>query len=281
MTLAQSSRPESSPKRRAPRKYLREPKPLFFPVEEQVPESSPHRRGSGLLADSVERHFDGNALVSCDQFVYWDQNVPTLRLAPDVAVLRNAASDPLLSSWRTWERGIPEVGVEFVSNSDRPDLTFDEKLGRYRAVGVAEVVRFDRDDASTPIRIWDLIERDLGGRELVERDLSRPDARLSRALGLYWCVQNHPEIGPTLRLSRDAAGTHLVLSRAEAERARAETERARAETERARAETERARAETERARAEAEHARAEAERSEKEAALEWIAALEAELARRR
>src|SRR6187399_1789422 len=115
MTLAQSLPPASNSNRRAPRKYLRTPEPLFFPVGETVPESSPHRRGCGLLADSVERHFAGNALVSSDQFLFWEPKNPILRLAPDVAVRRNVASDPRLASWKTWERGAPHVGVEFVS----------------------------------------------------------------------------------------------------------------------------------------------------------------------
>jgi Uma2 family endonuclease len=194
--------------------------PVFFPTEEKVPESAWHRKASALLTDSVEREFTGRALLSSDQFLYWDPTNPKRCLAPDLAVRLGAPSE-LLQSWKTWERGAPHLGVELVSQSDHSELRFEEKLERYRHAGVGEVVRFDHDDPRHPIRIWDLVDGDL-----VERDLSSPDALLCDALELYWCVHTDSELGPVLRLARDVSGHSLILTRAEAERAEKELERA-------------------------------------------------------
>ncbi len=178
-----------------------------------------HRRASEALASSIERAFGGNALVSSDQFLYWDPTNPKRRLAPDVAV-RVGAPAELVTSWKTWERGAPHVGVEIVSDSDASELRFEEKLERYRQAGVAEVVRFDRDDIQRPIRICDLVEGDM-----VERDLTDPEAFHCDALGLYWWLHTDAELGVTLRLSREQATGALVLTPAEAERAAKDDER--------------------------------------------------------
>ena len=95
--------------------------------------------------------------------------------------------------------------------------------------------------------------------DLVERDLSDPEALLCDALGAYWTIVPHPEMGRMLRLARNSDGTDLLPTAEEA--ARAEGQAARAEKE-------------------AAHAEKEAAHAEKEAALARIAELERELARR-
>jgi hypothetical protein len=91
--------------------------------------------------------------------------------------------------------------------------------------------------AECPLRLWDLLDGDL-----VERDITVPDARLCDALGLYWCTVSDAELILALRLARDAAGTELLATPAETR---------------------------------------DAERIAKEAALARVAELEAELERRR
>jgi hypothetical protein len=103
------------------------------------------------------------------------------------------------------------VGVEIVSDRDRAEQPLSEKLERYRQAGIAEVVRFDAEDPGRPLRLWDLLEGDL-----VERDLTAPDARFCDALRLYWCVASNAALGATLRLARDAAGTELLPTVGEA-----------------------------------------------------------------
>jgi Uma2 family endonuclease len=231
----------------AGRRYLRAPIPVHFPVSEEVPETARHWRARTLLAESIRHAFGEHALVSCDQFLYWDANDPKRMLAPDVAFRVGAPSD-VLDCWKTWERGAPHVGVEIISGSDASEMRFEEKLARYRPAGVREIVRYDCDDRERPIRIWDRVEGDLVERELREAETFRCDV-----LGWYWCEKTDPELGLTLRLARNADGTELVLTPLEAERAAKEAERA----------------------------AKEAERAAKDAALARIAELEAELAGKR
>ena len=69
----------------------------------------------------------------------------------------------------------------------------------------------------------------VSSEQFVYFDPTDPEALRCDALGLYWCVREDSRLGRTLRLARDPAGTDLLPTPAEAERARAEVERARAE----------------------------------------------------
>jgi Uma2 family endonuclease len=261
---------------------LRAPVPVHFPVEEKVPETGFHTERKRLLWESVRSELGSGALVSSDQFLYWDATNPRKCLAPDLAV-RVGAPRELLDSWKTWERGAPHVAVEIVSDWDASEKVMGDKLERYRQAGIAEVVRFDPTEPADQLQIWDLVDGDL-----VERDPSDPEARRCDALGLYWVVLHDPEIRLTLRLARDPQGTDLLLTPAEAERAAKEAERAAKEAERAAKEAERAAKEVERAAKEVERAAKEAALAakdealrDKDAALARIAALEAELLAKR
>jgi len=106
---------------------------------------------------------------------------------------------------------------------------------------VLELVRLDPENRKRPIRIWDTFSGDL-----VERDITHPEALRCDTLRLYWCVQEDPRLGLTLRLSRTNDGSSILPTPEEAERAGRE-----------------------------------AERAEKDAALARIAKLEAKLARKR
>jgi Uma2 family endonuclease len=210
------------------RRYVRAPAPLFFPVEAQVPETETHRLLVNFLFAIFRQAFGDQALVSCDQFVYWDPTDPTQCLAPDIGFRRGKRSRERLRTWKTWLLGAPELAVEIASHSDEGEPALDDKLRRYRQAGILEVVRFDPEDAERPLRLWDLFDGDL-----VERELGRPEALLCDALGVYWCIAVDPELGPVLRLARDAAGGSLLPTPEEAERARTEAERAAREAERA------------------------------------------------
>jgi hypothetical protein len=250
MTLTE---PNPSVNRGLSGRYLRPPAPLHFPEQETVPENQGHRLRVNALWESAARELGDAALVACDQFLYWDPTNPKKCLAPDLAVrvcTSNVHSSEL-RAWKTWELGAPHVGVEIVSDWDRSQGTLAQKLERYRQAGIAEVVRFDDEDSERPLRLWDLLDGDL-----VERDISAPDARFCDALGLYWCIVSDPVLGPCLRLARDPDGLTLLPTPAE--------ER-----------------DTERAAKEAAVAAKEAAVAAKEAALARVAELEAELERRR
>ena len=239
---------------RAARRYLRPPAPLLFPEEEKLPEGPIHYQLLVLLWQSVQHELGDRALVSADQFLYFDPTNPKRCLAPDLAV-RLGQPPVLVPSWKTWELGAPHVGVEIVGDWDKTDSTTEQKLERYRQAGILEVVRFDPSGKEPRLRLWDLFDGDL-----VERDLSDPEARRCDALGLYWTIVEVPVLKSTLRLSRDKEGRDLLPTPAEAAEARFHAEQRTANEARR---------------------LAEAERAEKEAALARIAELEAELARKR
>ena len=247
-------------------------RPVCFPVEALVPESKRHFELRTALYQVLKASFASRACIGSDQFVYWNAADPSRCLAPDV-FLRLGSPDTIFDSWKTWERGAPELAVELVSNSDASESVWESKLARYHELGVRELVRFDADaDAGERIRVWDRIDGDL-----VERALE-DDRTPSTVLDLVWCVAPIEEHSVGLRLE-DLEGT-LVPLPVERERATAERERATAERERATAGRERATAGRERATAERERANAEREKRRAEDALERVAALEAELARR-
>lgn len=223
-----------------------------------MPEGDLHFERRVLLYQILRRAFGDEVLVSSDQFVYFDPTDPKKCLSPDVG-FRTGTRQQRLPIWKTWELGAPHVGVELVSPSDRSRVRdLETKLERYRQAGINELVRFDSENPKSPLRFWDLLEGDL-----VERDLTDPQAHRCDALGLYWCVCEHPELSIVLRLARDAAGTDLLLS-PEEELVRS-TQAVAAEA----------------AAKVAATAATDAAIAEKDAALARIAELEAELARRR
>jgi hypothetical protein len=115
-----------------------------------------------------------------------------------------------------------------ISDYDARDRPWQRKLAAYRRSGILELVRFDADDAQSPLRLWDRLEGDL-----VEREVSKQELERSDVLGLFWLVESSPELGSMLRLSRDSAGRERLLTDEEAHRAEAEAHRAEVEAHRA------------------------------------------------
>lgn len=184
-----------------PYRYVREPRPLHFPSEEQVPESPVHMRIRTALFLVLDGRLHGKAFVGSDHFVYWDAGDPRACVAPDIFV-RLGGPFTLPRNFRTWEHGAPQLALEILSTSDARDRDQAGKLERYRRCGVSEVVFFDSDGAEPRVlRIWDWVEGDL-----VERDLADPEATRCTTLGAYWTVQPDPELGRTLKLCEDPEG---------------------------------------------------------------------------
>jgi Uma2 family endonuclease len=191
---------------RGRRLYMRAPTPIHFPseepLEEQVGETKRHLETRTalylLLKDALS-----DATVGSEQFVYYDAGDPRRNLAPDVFVKLGARVDSF-DTWKVWQRGAPDLAVEIVSAHDHRDATWDEKMERYQASGIAEVVRFDPDDDEQTVRIWDRVDD-----ELLERAPESGDLRACLALGLWWVVVPS-RFGPMLRLARDRAGTDLL-----------------------------------------------------------------------
>jgi hypothetical protein len=204
------------------RRYLRPPRPLHFPVEEQMPETRRHLEARTALYELVRDAFKERATVGSEQFIYWDPTDPRACCAPDLFV-RLGAPDSLFDSWKVWERGAPELVVEIVSASDTAEGPWDQKLDRFRRLGAKEIVRFDPDDAERPLRIWDGVDGDAA-----ERDPADPAFNRCDTLGMYLCVHRDADLGPMLRVARDAEGHDLLPTptegRQQAERKIAELE---------------------------------------------------------
>ncbi|HEX2669931.1 MAG TPA: Uma2 family endonuclease, partial [Polyangiaceae bacterium] len=90
-----------------------------------------------------------------------------------------------------------------ISDSDASDADWQEKLERYRRLGVSELVRFDYQTPEQPLRIWDFV-----GDDLLERRLFEPWAQ-SRHLGGYWRPVEADNGDLSLRLSHDEQGLRL------------------------------------------------------------------------
>lgn len=265
---AHKEHPASGPVRIGRQQYVRAPRPLHFPseerLEEAVSETKRHLEARTTLYLLLKESLAGLAIGS-DQFLYYDAADPQRCLSPDVFVKRgSSASD--FDVWKVWEGGTPELAVEIISASDRRDADWGEKMARYRASGVAEVVRFDPLDREAQVRVWDRVADDL-----VERAPGSPQQRECAALGLWWVVVPS-DFGPQLRLARDPEGktllptpdedrVRLVRELAEERRARSEADHERLLAEHARkvAESER------RLAAEAHQREAEAHQREAEA----------------
>lgn len=204
--------PPVRPRRRlAAHIYARPPEPVRFPEAEEVRETNRHLEIRTALYLILKRELAATATLGSEQFVYWDPTTPKKCLAPDAFVRLGAPHRPF-RIWKIWESGAPDLAVEVVSDSDEGQPDWNEKLARYRAAGVGEVVRFDADDREHPIRIWDAVDGDL-----VERASKDPELRACEALGLWWTVVEHPAIGPMLRLARDREGRDLLPTPDEAE----------------------------------------------------------------
>ncbi len=215
------------------------PAPLHFPEEEEAPETGPHLEIRTALFLILKMAFGETATIGSEQFVYWDPTSAAKRCAPD-AFVKLGRPHETFNVWKVWERGAPDLAVEVVSKSDRPSDDWNSKLERYRAAGVSELVRFDATNDEQPIRVWDRVDG-----ELVERAAEDPEVRRSRVLDLFWTTVQAPQIGPMLRLSRDAEGTDLLPTPEEAA-ASAEVARMRAEAERGQEAEARRKAEAER-----------------------------------
>jgi Uma2 family endonuclease len=219
-----STQPRSS-------KYLRTPVPVHFPEAELVPESKRHLDQRTALYQILTLAFRERAQIGSDQFVYWDPTDPRKCLSPDVFV-RLGAPDETFPSWKVWERGAPDVAVEILSASDERDREWDDKLERYRRLGVRELVCFAPDAEPPSLRVWDAVEGDLVEREL--DGLAAP----SHCLPGTWLVVADPHHGQVLRLAHPEGGK-LFPTPAEHEREAAEAAREAAEAAREAAERER------------------------------------------
>ena len=177
---------------------------IFYPSEDGEPlaESSVHVDAIVmlivLLRQYLQDHFgDYKPLVLANQFVYYAENFPRLRFAPDVAIVFGVEPGPR-DNYKIWEENqIPSVIFEITSPSTQKE---DKKAKKdlYEKIGVLEYWLFD------PKAEW--IPEKLRGYRL-EGETYRPiNDRNSEVLALHL----QPE-GALLGLYRRDTGEKLPL----------------------------------------------------------------------
>ncbi|MGH7438632.1 MAG: Uma2 family endonuclease [Polyangiaceae bacterium] len=183
--------------------------PLRFPESEPETEKSGESSRHLVLRTALWQLIQlglvaGPHTVGSEQFVYFNARDPRRCCAADVYVkLGLHVAD--VATWKVWEHGAPDLAVEITSPSDRERWTWEDKLERYHELGVRELVRFDPDaPRGQRLAVWNRIDEDL-----VEREVEG-DACACATLGLYWHVRPVGSYQIGLRLSRDAAGLHLL-----------------------------------------------------------------------
>lgn len=195
--------------------HVRPVVPLEFPSSEpeseRVGQGGRHYLMCKALYEILREAAGSEHTVACDAFVYFDASNPKRVLAPDGAV-KFGVPQHTFETWKTWERGAPELAFEILSPSDSPERwTFEEKLERYRALGVLELVVFHADGkAGSRLRVWDRIDGDL-----VERAVA--DERTPcLTLDMFLVIAAAGEVPACVRVARDADGRELVPTDAEA-----------------------------------------------------------------
>ena len=197
--------------------HVRPVVPLHFPESEpeseRMGQSGRHYLMCKALYEILHAAAGDEHTVSCDAFVYFDAANPERKLAPDGAV-KLGIPQHVFDSWKTWERGAPELAFEILSPSDSPERwTFEEKLQRYRALGVTELVVFHVDgEPGSRLRVWDRIDGDL-----VERTVTG-EATPCLTLDAHLVVGPVDDLPACIRVAADPEGRELFPTEAEARR---------------------------------------------------------------
>jgi Uma2 family endonuclease len=121
---------------------------IFYPSEDGEPlaETSLHADAIiiivAVLRNYLAAFIDQSPVVLADQFLYYAQGFPRLRVAPDVMVIFDIPQIPY-DNYKIWETGkVPSIIFEITSaatqNSDR-----DHKKTLYESIGVEEYWLFD------------------------------------------------------------------------------------------------------------------------------------------
>ncbi|MBE9041443.1 Uma2 family endonuclease [Oscillatoriales cyanobacterium LEGE 11467] len=210
---------------------------IFYPSADEEPVAETHDHLYAILTtlEVLKQHLsDRRATVLADQFLYYAQGFPKLRVAPDVMAIFDVEPGGR-DNYKIWEEGqVPRVIFEMTSKSTQDeDLTRKKEL--YESLEVAEYWLFD------PKGEW--IEEQLRGYRLRGDTYESIVDNCSEVLQLRLVVE-----GKLIGFYRQEDGGKLLVPEELAEALREETQlRVEAEEQ---LEAERQRAEAERQRAE-------------------------------
>ncbi|AFY82735.1 Uma2 family endonuclease [Oscillatoria acuminata] len=197
--------------------------PVIYPSEDGEPlaESYDHLYAIIVTLEVLRQYLIGRqATVLGDQFLYYCQGNPRLRVAPDVMVIFNVEPGGR-DNYKVWEEGqVPWVIFEMTSPSTR-NQDMDHKKTLYEQLGVEEYWLFD------PRGEW--ISEQLQGYRLNNKEYQAIADNYSTALGLQLTVE-----GKLIAFYRGDTGERLLMP--EEMRVALQQERERADRERDRAE---------------------------------------------
>ncbi|WP_017653241.1 Uma2 family endonuclease [Fortiea contorta] len=217
---------------------------IFYPSADGEPVAETYDHFYALLTtlEVLKQYLTGcQATVLANQFLYYAQGFPKLRVAPDVMVIFDVTPGGR-DNYKIWEEGqVPAVIFEMTSFGTKDqDQIFKKTL--YEQLGVKEYWLFD------PKGEW--LEQPLRGYRLRGETYEPITDNRSEPLQLRLLVEGRligfyrEDTGEKLLIPDELATAlqHEVVARQQAEEV-AEQERQRAEQERQRAEQERQRAE--------------------------------------
>jgi Uma2 family endonuclease len=197
--------------------------PVIYPSEDGEPlaESYDHLYAIIVTLEVLRQYLIGRqATVLGDQFLYYCQGNPRIRVAPDVMVIFNVEPGGR-DNYKVWEEGqVPSVIFEMTSPSTR-NQDMDHKKTLYEQLGVEEYWLFD------PRGEW--IPEQLQGYRLISKAYEAIADNYSTALGLQLTVE-----GKLIAFYRGDTGERLLMP--EEFRVALQQERERADRERDRAE---------------------------------------------
>ncbi len=174
--------------------------------------------------------------VGADQFLYFEEGVPTERTAPDIYVLPGVSQSRVEPPWKTWDLAQPPAFIlEIVSRDGSKD--YEDVPVACDRMGVQELLIFDPE---APLAAGRVVRRDMErvrfqvyrrqGARLVRVLATNDDRVESQWLG-GWIRAVGEGTAVRLRIGLGSEGEALVPTASE--RATAERERADAERERA------------------------------------------------
>ena len=157
---------------------------IFYPSEDGEPLAESYAHLYAILTTlEVLRQYlsDQQATVLSNQFLYYAQGFPKLRVAPDVMVIFNVPPGGR-DHYKIWEEGeVPSVIFEMTSQGTKQE-DLETKKTLYENLGVTEYWLFD------PKGEW--VEEKLRGYRLVEETYQLIRDRHSEPLNLDLRVEN-------------------------------------------------------------------------------------------
>lgn len=197
-------------------------KKIVYPTGDGTPvaETYDHLYALFVTLEVLRQYLQGQqATVLGNQFLYYAQGLPNLRIAPDVMVIFDVEPGGR-DSYKIWEEGsVPAVVFEITSKGTRKKDE-DSKYELYEAMGVLEYWQFD------PKGEW--ITEQLRGYRLENDSYGPIKDNISQVLGLRLAAAN-----TLIEFYELETGQKLLIPDEQRERADQEAQRADQEAQRA------------------------------------------------